>query len=90
MQASPLLNKEKDQSTAHSKPEAINDRSIENLISLLSTSPVDMNDLLREAGEPPANIHQMILELELAGRITRHAGGQVSLNYPDYEKRASF
>jgi DNA processing protein len=28
---------------------------------------------------PPATVHTVLLELELAGRLERHAGGKVSL-----------
>jgi len=55
------------------------DTERENLLSLLSATPVDVNDLLRESTSSYSNIHLIILELELAGRLSRHSGNQVSL-----------
>lgn len=49
------------------------------LIGLLSPNPVDTDDLVRESGLDPAILSALILELALAGRITRHADGSVSL-----------
>jgi DNA processing protein len=49
------------------------------LLSLLSPSPVDVDDLIRESGCQPSAVMSILLELELAGRITRHPRGAVSL-----------
>jgi len=49
------------------------------LMDLLSPSPVDMDDLLRESGLDAQTLAALLLELSLAGRITRHANGAVSL-----------
>jgi DNA processing protein len=48
------------------------------VLSLLSPSPIDLDDLIRESGLPAAAVTAIILELELAGRAMRHAGGSVS------------
>lgn len=48
--------------------------------SLLSAAPVPVDDIVRASGESPAAVQLALLELELAGRLTRHAGGRVSLN----------
>ena len=45
----------------------------------LSFTPVQMNELIRQCGCPPAAIATLLLELELAGRLDRHPGQQVSL-----------
>jgi DNA processing protein len=47
--------------------------------ALLSPSPVGMDELIRQSGLAPATVHTVLLELELAGRLERHAGGRVSL-----------
>ena len=49
------------------------------LLSLLSPSPVAVDDLIRESALPPAAVAGLLLELELAGRIARHPRGLVSL-----------
>lgn len=51
----------------------------ERLLSLLSPSPVDLDDLIRESGLHPATVTGAILELELAGKLMRHSQGAVSL-----------
>ena len=49
------------------------------VLKLLSPSPVDLDDLIRESGIPAAAVAGIVLELELAGRIMRHPRGAVSL-----------
>jgi DNA processing protein len=46
---------------------------------LLTTAPVAVDELIRQSGEGAASVQLALLELELAGRLTRHAGGRVSL-----------
>ncbi|TNE47979.1 MAG: DNA-processing protein DprA, partial [Sphingomonadales bacterium] len=48
------------------------------LASLLTTAPVAVDELIRQSGGSPASVHMALLELEIAGEITRHAGGRVS------------
>jgi len=40
---------------------------------------VPVDEIVRLSGRPPAIVQTVLLELELAGRLERHAGGQVSL-----------
>ena len=47
--------------------------------ALLGPVPVPVDELIRQAGLPAAAVQLVLLELELAGRIERHAGGRVSL-----------
>ena len=47
--------------------------------SLLTTAPVAVDELIRQSGEPAASVQLALLELEIAGRVVRHAGGRVSL-----------
>jgi DNA processing protein len=49
------------------------------IIDLLGPTPVQADELIRQSGISPAMVHTILLELELAGRIERHAGGKVSL-----------
>ena len=46
---------------------------------LLGPVPVTVDELIRQSGVTPAVVHTVLLELELAGRLARHAGGKVSL-----------
>jgi DNA processing protein len=47
--------------------------------ALLNATPVPVDELVRQTGAPPAAVQTVLLELELAGRLERHAGGRVSL-----------
>jgi len=49
------------------------------VIDLLSITPVTVDELVRQSGLPPSSVQLALLELELAGRLTRHAGARVSL-----------
>ncbi|HEY5711183.1 MAG TPA: DNA-processing protein DprA [Allosphingosinicella sp.] len=45
---------------------------------LLGPTPVLVDELVRQSALPPAMVQTVLLELELAGRLERHAGGRVS------------
>ena len=47
--------------------------------NLLTTAPVAVDELIRQSGAPAAAVQLALLELEIAGRLERHAGGRVSL-----------
>lgn len=49
------------------------------LAGLLAVAPVGIDELIRQSGESAAAVQLALLELELAGRLVRHAGGRVSL-----------
>ncbi len=49
------------------------------LADLLGPTPVPVDELIRQSGFAPALVQTVLLELELAGRLERHAGGRVSL-----------
>jgi DNA processing protein len=49
------------------------------VIDLLGPVPVAVDELIRQSHRPPAVVQLVLLELELAGHIDRHAGGRVSL-----------
>ncbi len=46
---------------------------------LLSSSPVAIDELIRQSGVPPQYLNLVLIELELAGRLERHPGNRVSL-----------
>ncbi len=49
------------------------------LIGLLGPVPVSIDELIRQSALPPATVQTVLLELEIGGRLERHAGGRVSL-----------
>ncbi len=60
-------------------PTNISDGEREHVATLLSPSPVMTDELIRESGLAAEQVVTILLELELAGRALRHAGGRVSL-----------
>lgn len=51
----------------------------EQITTLLGSAAVSMDELVRQSGGDSATVQSVILDLELAGRIERHAGARVSL-----------
>jgi DNA processing protein len=49
------------------------------VVELLGPTPVGIDDLVQLSGASPAIVRTILLELELAGRVTRHRGGLFSL-----------
>jgi DNA processing protein len=49
------------------------------IVSLLSPTPVSLDDLVRLSESSPRVVRMALLELEIAGRLERHGGGKVSL-----------
>ncbi|TYC86945.1 DNA-processing protein DprA [Novosphingobium sp. BW1] len=56
------------------------DDSPAEIADLLTTAPVGVDELIRQTGASPSAVQLALLELELAGRLTRHAAGRVSLS----------
>lgn len=54
------------------------DRIRSRLVGLLSPIPVEVDELIRQSGVPAPTVFTILLELELAGRLTRHAGNRVA------------
>ncbi|MCC6926099.1 DNA-processing protein DprA [Novosphingobium sp.] len=50
------------------------------IAALLTTAPVAVDELIRQSGESAAAVQLALLELELAGKLVRHAAGRVSLS----------
>jgi DNA processing protein len=46
---------------------------------LLGPSPVPVDEVIRLSGAPSGAVQMALLELDLAGRLDRHAGGKVSI-----------
>ncbi|MBX9731934.1 MAG: DNA-protecting protein DprA, partial [Sphingomonas sp.] len=51
------------------------------ITALLGAVAVPVDELIRQSGAAPAIVQTVLLELELAGRLERHAGGRVSLTH---------
>jgi DNA processing protein len=49
------------------------------VVEALGPSPVEIDELARHTGLPPGTVLQVLVELELAGRLERHPGQRVSL-----------
>jgi DNA processing protein len=49
------------------------------VVEKLGPTPVEVDELIRETGLTPEMVLTILLELELAGRLDRHAGNKVSL-----------
>ncbi|MEZ5682003.1 MAG: DNA-processing protein DprA [Erythrobacter sp.] len=49
------------------------------IADLLTTAPVAVDELIRQSGSDAASVQLALLELEIAGRLERHAGARVSL-----------
>lgn len=49
------------------------------IVSLLGPVPIDIDDIIRLSGCSPTVVRMVLLELELAGRLDRQAGGRVAL-----------
>ena len=50
------------------------------VLDLLSLAATPVDEIVRLSGLSPAMVQMALLELELAGRLTRHAGAKVSLS----------
>ena len=56
------------------------DRERASIVALLGPAPVPVDELIRLSSLGPAVVQTVLLELELAARLERHAGGKVSLS----------
>ena len=55
------------------------ERATSTIEELLGPSPVPVDEIIRLSGVPSSAVQMALLELDLAGRLDRHAGGKVSL-----------
>ncbi len=67
-------------SAPYELPEELNGEDVLGPIEeLLGPSPVPVDEIIRLSGAPPGAVQMALLELDLAGRLERHAGNKVSL-----------
>nr|WP_240500085.1 DNA-processing protein DprA [Sphingomonas montana] len=62
-------------------PVDADDRDRTRVVGLLGPTAVGVDEIVRQAGLAPAIVQTVLLELELGGRLDRHAGGRVSLSF---------
>ncbi|MDQ3471092.1 MAG: DNA-processing protein DprA [Pseudomonadota bacterium] len=60
-------------------PEALDGQALDDVEQLLGPSPVPVDEIIRLSGASSGAVQMALLELDLAGRLDRHAGGKVSL-----------
>lgn len=60
----------------------VDSRQRQFVTELLGPVPVAVDELIRESGVSPSAVQTVLLELELAGRLERHAAGRVSISVP--------
>jgi DNA processing protein len=56
-----------------------NDDQRSTIVQALGPTPVEIDDIIRHTGFAASTVYLVLLELDLAGRLDRHAGGFVSL-----------
>ena len=67
-------------SVPYEAPEELNGEDVLGPIDeLLGPSPVPVDEIIRLSGAPAGAVQMALLELDLAGRLDRHAGNKVSL-----------
>jgi len=64
---------------SYSPEEPDGDDAATQVEDLLGPSPVPVDEIIRLSGAPSGAVQMALLELDLAGRLDRHAGGKVSL-----------
>lgn len=60
-------------------PDDLADAEPADVAGLLTTAPVPVDELIRQSGAGAGAVQMALLELEISGRLVRHAGGRVSL-----------
>ena len=56
------------------------DSALPKVVEKLGPSPTQVDEIVRQCQLPAAVVQMVLLELELAGRLTRHPGNMVSIN----------
>ncbi|CAN7319860.1 DNA-processing protein DprA [Rhizobium sp. LjRoot254] len=51
------------------------------IVDALGPTPAEIDDIIRHTGLPAQSVYLVLLELDLAGRLHRHAGGMVSIDF---------
>ncbi len=73
------LDERRDDSYAGPSPPDIPAADRRAVTELLGHSPVPVDEIIRQCQLSPATVSTVLLELELAGRLERHPGNQVSI-----------
>jgi DNA processing protein len=60
-------------------PEDLAEAEPADIAGLLTTAPVAVDELIRQSGASAAEVQMALLELEISGKLERHAAGRVSL-----------
>ncbi|MEI6641546.1 MAG: DNA-processing protein DprA [Novosphingobium sp.] len=61
------------------EPGPLADDAPADIAHLLGIAPVAIDEIIRQSGAGAGAVQMALIELELAGRLVRHAGGRVSL-----------
>jgi DNA processing protein len=64
---------------ASPSPQELPEDMRSHVMELLGPSPAPVDEIIRLSGADPGTVQLVLLELDLAGRLDRHAGGKVSL-----------
>jgi DNA processing protein len=60
-------------------PDSFDGEAVGAVEELLGPSPVPVDEIIRQSGASSGAVQMALLELDLAGKLDRHAGGSVSL-----------
>jgi DNA processing protein len=60
-------------------PQDADERDRAKVIGLLALAATPIDEVIRQSGLAPAIVQAVLLELELAGRLERHAGNRISM-----------
>jgi DNA processing protein len=74
---------ESDDPAGYAQPVPPNDDERLVIIRALGPTPVEIDDIIRHTGLAASSVYLVLLELDIAGRLERHAGGFVSLSMMD-------
>lgn len=61
------------------RPGNFDGEAVDAIEALLGPSPVPRDEIIRLSGAPSGAVQMELLELDLAGRLDRHAGNRISL-----------
>lgn len=61
------------------RPVDVADTTRRRVVEALGPTPVGVDELMRATGARPGELQLILMELAIAGRLERHAGGRVSL-----------
>jgi DNA processing protein len=64
---------------AQPEAEQLDGEAVDAVEALLGSSPVPVDEIIRLSGASSGAVQMALLELDIAGRLDRHAGGRVSL-----------